>query len=120
MLPADQGLPEAGPQRGEEQRPGVRHQGPVRDPQVTDPAHQETRSRQLRRGLEGNLAEQSRRSSQDPEARHNVPGGFPAGGGDHEEIFTSTLSSHVRRVYGAGTFLHHHRVSTDTVYSLPM
>ena len=79
VLPADQGLPEAGTQRGQEQRPGVCHQGPVRDPQVSDPADQEARGRQLRRGLERNLAEQSRRGSEDPQARHDVPGGFPTG-----------------------------------------
>ena len=79
MLPADEGLPPPCPQRGPEQRPGVRHQGPVRDPQVTDPAHQEAGGRQLWRGLERNLAEQSRRGSQDTEAWHHVPGGFPAG-----------------------------------------
>ena len=73
VLPADEGLPPARPQRGPEQRPGVRHQGPVRDPQVSDPADQEARGRQLRRGLERNLAEQSRRGSEDPEAWHNVP-----------------------------------------------
>ena len=50
MLPVNEAVSEADAEGGAEQRPGVRHQGPVRDSKVTNHAHEKAGRRKLRRG----------------------------------------------------------------------
>ena len=50
MLPVNEAVSEAYAEGGAEQRPGVRHQGPVRDSKVTNHADEKTGGRKLRRG----------------------------------------------------------------------
>ena len=79
LLPTHQTLSQTHAQGGAEQRPGVRHPRPVRDPQVADPAPQEAGGGQLRWGVEGQLAEQGRCGREDSQTWDNVSWSFPTG-----------------------------------------
>ena len=110
LLPADEALPKASSQGGPQQCAGVRHQGPVRDPQVTDNAHQEAWCWKLWGSIPGHLAGQGGRGCENAQAQHDVARGIPTGGWNHEEVLSPPPGGDVRSVHGAGALLHHHRV----------